>query len=123
MFLIFGLGRLNVLPVGDIGVRAAVCASTMPWRSCRRYQLRERAEAWLPSCTSRHLVFVAQPGLDAAVKSFVRNGLGLMRTARGLAYRLLTEPRDPDLARVVDAWPNLTAPIRRAILAIIESAE
>jgi hypothetical protein len=28
---------------------------------------------------------------------------------------------DPDLARIVAAWPSLPLPIRRAILAIIQS--
>jgi hypothetical protein len=28
---------------------------------------------------------------------------------------------DPDLARILDAWPTLPAPIRRAILALVES--
>jgi hypothetical protein len=30
---------------------------------------------------------------------------------------------DPDLARVVDAWPLLPAVIRRAVLALIESGK
>jgi hypothetical protein len=28
----------------------------------------------------------------------------------------------PDLARVVEAWPQLPEPIRRAVLALVESA-
>jgi hypothetical protein len=31
-------------------------------------------------------------------------------------------PPDPDLARVVEAWPTLAEPIRRAVLALIGSA-
>jgi hypothetical protein len=31
-------------------------------------------------------------------------------------------PADPDLARIVAAWPALPEPIRRAILALIETA-
>jgi len=36
----------------------------------------------------------------------------------------LTKPEalDPDLARILDAWPNLSEPIRRAMLALVESA-
>jgi hypothetical protein len=30
---------------------------------------------------------------------------------------------DPDLARILDAWPTLPAPIRRAILALVESGQ
>jgi hypothetical protein len=30
------------------------------------------------------------------------------------------KPMDPDLAKVVKAWPKLSKPIRRAILALIE---
>jgi hypothetical protein len=29
---------------------------------------------------------------------------------------------DPDLARILDAWPTLAEPIRRAVLALVESA-
>jgi hypothetical protein len=29
---------------------------------------------------------------------------------------------DPDLARILQAWPTLPEPIRRAILALVESA-
>src|SRR5262245_28120830 len=29
---------------------------------------------------------------------------------------------DPDLARVADAWPNLSPPIRAAVLALVQSA-
>jgi hypothetical protein len=31
-------------------------------------------------------------------------------------------PADPDLSRVVAAWPMLAEPIRRAVLALIDSA-
>jgi hypothetical protein len=31
-------------------------------------------------------------------------------------------PIDPNLARVIDAWPTLPEPIRRAILALMEAA-
>jgi hypothetical protein len=31
-------------------------------------------------------------------------------------------PLDPDLARVVMAWPDLAEPIRRAVLALVGSA-
>jgi DNA-3-methyladenine glycosylase II len=48
MFLIFGLGRLDVLPVGDLGVRAGVRdvygLADLPTPD----ELRERAEAWRP---------------------------------------------------------------------------
>jgi hypothetical protein len=30
-------------------------------------------------------------------------------------------PVDPDLARVVEAWPDLAEPIRRAVLALVSS--
>jgi hypothetical protein len=29
---------------------------------------------------------------------------------------------DPDLARILDAWPALAEPIRRAVLALIRTA-
>jgi hypothetical protein len=32
------------------------------------------------------------------------------------------EPFDPDLARVVEAWPKLPEAIRRAMLAMVKSA-
>jgi hypothetical protein len=31
-------------------------------------------------------------------------------------------PNDPDLARILEAWPTLAEPIRRAMLALVESA-
>ena len=33
-----------------------------------------------------------------------------------------TDSLDYDLARLIDAWPTLLEPIRRAILALVESA-
>lgn len=51
MYLMFGLGRLNVLPVADLGLRAAVqehyALATLP--SVR--ELRQVAEPWHPYCT------------------------------------------------------------------------
>jgi DNA-3-methyladenine glycosylase II len=48
MYLIFGLGRLDVLPVGDLGLRAGVqqhyALEEMPGAAA----LRERAEPWKP---------------------------------------------------------------------------
>ena len=48
MFLIFGLGRLDVLPVGDFGLRAGVrdlyALSELPTRA----ELQQRAEPWRP---------------------------------------------------------------------------
>jgi hypothetical protein len=32
-------------------------------------------------------------------------------------------PDDPDLARIIAAWPTLAEPIRRAIMALVESAD
>jgi len=51
MFLIFGLGRLNVLPVGDLGVRAAVREHYGLEELPTVQQLREKGEAWAPYCT------------------------------------------------------------------------
>ncbi len=40
-----------------------------------------------------------------------------------LAQTLARETQiDPDLARVINAWPELLEPIRRAILAMIQAA-
>jgi hypothetical protein len=38
------------------------------------------------------------------------------------AHCLRAEPADPDLSRVVAAWPALPAAIRRAVLALVDSA-
>ena len=49
MFLIFCLGRLDVLPVDDLGLRAGVMETLRPARKCRTAAaLRERGEAWRP---------------------------------------------------------------------------
>jgi DNA-3-methyladenine glycosylase II len=48
MFLIFGLGRLDVLPVGDLGLRAGVQACYALDELPAPAALRERAEAWRP---------------------------------------------------------------------------
>ena len=42
--------------------------------------------------------------------------------AEGPSTSTPAQPLDPDLARVVNAWPTLPEPIRRAIRALIESA-
>jgi hypothetical protein len=31
--------------------------------------------------------------------------------------------KDPDLARIITAWPMLSEPIRRAMLALVESGQ
>lgn len=41
--------------------------------------------------------------------------------AHSLAQNSENPPADPDLARLVEAWPNLPEPIRRAVLALVGS--
>jgi DNA-3-methyladenine glycosylase II len=48
MFLVFGLGRLDVLPVDDFGLRAGVRDTYELAELPRRADLRERAEPWRP---------------------------------------------------------------------------
>jgi DNA-3-methyladenine glycosylase II len=48
MFLIFSLGRLDVLPVDDFGLRAGVRELYGLPELPRRAELRQRAEAWRP---------------------------------------------------------------------------
>ncbi len=48
MFLIFSLGRLDVLPVGDFGLRAGVQQTFGLPEMPNPAALRERAEAWRP---------------------------------------------------------------------------
>jgi DNA-3-methyladenine glycosylase II len=48
MFLIFSLGRLDVLPVGDLGLRAGVQREYELEEMPKAGQLRERATAWQP---------------------------------------------------------------------------
>jgi hypothetical protein len=44
-------------------------------------------------------------------------------TPSSVAQQLPTSAEtEPDLARIIAAWPELSEPIRRAILALIESA-
>ena len=44
------------------------------------------------------------------------------KVPEALAHSLAHEsPIDPNLARIVDAWPSLPEPIRRAMLALAES--
>ena len=38
-----------------------------------------------------------------------------------VAPRVALNPADPDLARVVEAWPDLPGALRRAVLALIGS--
>jgi len=46
-----------------------------------------------------------------------------LRLARRLAQELQNQASDPALARIVEAWPNLPEPIRRAMLALAESGQ
>lgn len=55
---------------------------------------------------------------DSTGKSTVRNQSGAESGALGAQ----NAPADPDLARVVAAWPRLPEPMRRAILALIDAA-
>jgi DNA-3-methyladenine glycosylase II len=48
MFLIFSLGRLDVLPVDDFGLRAGVRDHYGMKELPRRAALREMAECWRP---------------------------------------------------------------------------
>jgi DNA-3-methyladenine glycosylase II len=51
MFLIFCLGRLDVLPVGDFGFRAGVKDHYGLEEMPKASHLRDRAEAWRPYCS------------------------------------------------------------------------
>ena len=66
MFLIFSLGRLDVLPVDDLGLRAGVRdmygLPELPNRVARRTR---RAVAAVPQCGD--MVFMEEPGVRAAV--------------------------------------------------------
>jgi DNA-3-methyladenine glycosylase II len=48
MFLIFSLGRLDVLPVDDLGLRAGVREVYELTELPGRAELRERGEVWRP---------------------------------------------------------------------------
>lgn len=51
MFLIFGMGRLNVLPVGDLGVRAGMRDHYGLDALATPAQLRQQGLVWQPYCT------------------------------------------------------------------------
>lgn len=51
MFQIFGMGRLNVLPVGDLGVRAGMRDHYGLTDLATPAQLREQGQHWRPYCT------------------------------------------------------------------------
>jgi DNA-3-methyladenine glycosylase II len=51
MFLMFGLGRLNVLPVGDMGLRAAVQEHYRLPDLPDAKTLQRKAKKWQPYCT------------------------------------------------------------------------
>jgi hypothetical protein len=72
-----------------------------------------------------------RPGV-VALTGMSGSGEGGIRTDRGFAEKAAlfqtggadssaTPNSDPDLARLLDAWPTLPEPIRRAILALVES--
>jgi len=44
------------------------------------------------------------------------------RSAESSAVPAPPSTIDPDLARILDIWPSLAEPIRRAVLALVESA-
>jgi hypothetical protein len=50
-------------------------------------------------------------------------GDGICGKGAGACPALVQEgPPDPDLARIVAAWPELPEPIRRAVLALVAAA-
>ena len=49
------------------------------------------------------------------------NPSGAIETADFDDERTTGAPNDPDLAAVVNAWPTLPDPIRRAVLALVEA--
>jgi len=51
MFLIFGLKRLDVLPVGDLGVRAAIKKAYGLAELPKPGDMEELARAWRPYCS------------------------------------------------------------------------
>jgi hypothetical protein len=58
-----------------------------------------------------------------AAKSVPRNdGQPAAGGAKSGAASPDRSPADPDLARLVDAWPTLPPPIRAAVLALVETA-
>ena len=52
----------------------------------------------------------------------VNDGKDLTRMANSVCMPVCTESADPDLARVIEAWPTLLPPIRAAMLALVNSA-
>ena len=48
MFLIFSLGRPDVFPIGDLGLRRAICVSYNRGRQLSESRMRRIARAWEP---------------------------------------------------------------------------
>lgn len=55
MFLLFALGRADVFPVGDLGIRTGMQA--LYGADTTRAEMREIADSWRPyrSCASLHV--------------------------------------------------------------------
>jgi DNA-3-methyladenine glycosylase II len=79
-FLARALGRPDVCPAGDLGVRRAVEALCFRGRPCDEARVRRRAEAWRPHRTLAVHYLLAGHRLPRAVASPVRRS-----TAAGLS--------------------------------------
>ena len=60
-------------------------------------------------------------GIEPTDDSAEKTALSLEGGAKSGAVAPQSGPIDPDLACLIDAWPNLPAPIRAGILAMIRA--
>jgi len=74
-----------------------------------------------------HLIAAPRRGPTFEVRKSDREIVGNQGVSEaadaGVALGIAPNPPDPDLARVVAAWPELPEAIRRAVLALIGSAD
>jgi hypothetical protein len=75
--------------------------------------------------------FCQLPGLDSNQDKENQNAFEIRLKSKGdkatrhfssaVCTPVCTKPSDPELARVVEVWPSLPAPIRAAVLALVSS--
>ncbi|MCC7086404.1 MAG: hypothetical protein IT427_15495 [Pirellulales bacterium] len=58
-------------------------------------------------------------GIELGPQSSGNNGVGNQSGAKSGALGAQKAPLDPDLAAVVDAWPDLPAEVKEAVMGII----
>jgi hypothetical protein len=99
-----------------------LATSRRTWTSAAPTPRRRSGEAVATRCELMRNEKVTRVGLEQPLDSSGNHSVFNTGGANSGAFSVGTSPLDPDLARILDAWPILSPPIRAAMLALTSTA-